>query len=172
MTTSSEQAAAIRSPTTAIAADYLMTLHAPGDPPLMIDPALTIYRTGTDGWVAGPRLKGRILQPSCDWLQVTPQSVLKVDVRMILALDTDKADEPALVYVSYGGVIDMQPDVFARLQQGEQLTAADLYFVIAPSFRTAHADYLWLNRLQAIGRMTALQFGAGSFVRYEIFAVT
>jgi len=103
---------------------------------------------------------------------VTPQGVLKVDVRMSFVLETAAHQEPALVYVTYGGVVDMQPAIFARLQQGERLTAADLYFVITPTFRTAQADYLWLNRLQAVGRMSGLQFGVGSFVRYEIFAVT
>ena len=43
---------------------------------------------------------------------------------------------------------------------------------IAPVFRTAHPEHLWLNRVQAVGRMVGLQFGADSFVRYEIFAVT
>lgn len=153
-------------PTLTLGTTYLMTLHAPGDPSLAIDGGLTIYRTGGDGWVDGPRLKGRILQPSCDWLQVMPSGVLRVDVRMTVV-----CAEEALVYVSYNGVIDMTPAVFTRLQQGELLGAADLYFVIAPTFRTAHADYLWLNRLQAVGRMSGLQLGEGGFVRYEIFAV-
>jgi hypothetical protein len=96
-----------------------------------------------------------------------PSGILRVDVRMTVDCDDD-----ALIHVSYNGVIDMTAPIFTRLQQGERLGAGDLYFVIAPTFRTAHPDYLWLNRLQAVGRMTGLQLGAGGFVRYDIFTIS
>jgi Protein of unknown function (DUF3237) len=153
-------------PTTAIGVEYLMTLHAPiAGAPQRIDDALTIFHSD-EGWVEGPRIKGRILPPTADWLRAMPGGSLRVDARMSLA-----TDDGAQIYVSYGGVISIAPADFARMAQGETLRAAEMYFVTAPSFQTAHASYAWLNHIQAVGKAVALKGGEGGYVRYEVFSL-
>ena len=153
--------------TTAIATEYLMTLHAPiAGAPQRIDDTLTIFHSET-GRVAGPRITGAILPPTGDWLRTMPGGSLRVDARMSL-----RTDDGADIYVQYGGVIAIAPADFARMAAGETLTPEEMYFVTAPVFQTADSRYAWLNHVQAIGKAVALKGGAGGHVRYEVFAVT
>jgi hypothetical protein len=41
----------------------------------------------------------------------------------------------------------------------------------APTFRTSHARYAWLNTIQAIGKLDELKPGQGSFIKYDVFAL-
>ncbi|MBL9034224.1 MAG: DUF3237 domain-containing protein [Rhodospirillaceae bacterium] len=153
-------------PSTGIAAEYLMTLHAPiAGAPQQIDETLTIFHSDR-GWVVGPRIKGRILSPTGDWLQALPGGSLKVDARMTIA-----TEEGALIHAAYGGVIRIAAADFARMAGGETLRAAEMYFITAPTFRTAHPAYAWLNHIQAVGKATALRGGAQGYVQYDLFAV-
>ena len=153
-------------PTTTVAADYLMTLHAPiAGAPQRIDDTLTIFHSN-EGWVEGPRIKGHILPPTADWLRAMPGGSLKVDARMSIA-----TDDGAQIFARYGGIIRIAPADFARMAEGETLSPAEMYFVTAPTFQTAHESYAWLTRIQAIGKAVALKGGAGGYVRYEVFAV-
>jgi hypothetical protein len=153
-------------PTTAIAGDYLMTVTAPiAGAPQRIDDTLTIFSSDR-GWVEGPRIKGRIQSPTGDWLRAQPGGSLRVDARMTIA-----TDDGALIHLAYGGVISIPPADFARMAAGETLQADEMYFVTAPVFQTAHADYVWLTRVQAVGKAVALKGGEGGFVKYELFAI-
>jgi hypothetical protein len=153
-------------PTISIAAEYLMTLHAPiAGAPQRIDETLTIFHSDT-GTVEGPRIKGRILAPTADWLRAMPGGSLRVDARMSL-----RTDDGADIYLQYGGVIAIAPADFARMAGGETLTADEMHFVTAPLFQTGDQRYGWLNRTQAIGKAVALKGGAGGFVRYDLFAM-
>jgi Protein of unknown function (DUF3237) len=154
-------------PTTAIGAEYLMTLHAPiAGAPQRIDDTLTIFHSN-EGWVEGPRIKGRILAPTADWLRTMPGGSLKVDARMSIA-----TGDGAQIFASYGGIISIAAADFARMAQGETLNAAEMYFVTAPTFQTEHPSYAWLTRIQAIAKAVALKGGDGGYVRYEVFSVT
>ena len=154
-------------PTTSIATEYLMTLHAPiAGAPQRIDEALTIFHSDS-GTVEGPRIKGRILAPTGDWLRTMPGGSLRVDARMSIA-----TDDGAQIYVQYSGVIAIAPADFARMAAGGTLRAAEMYFVTAPTFQTADPRYAWLNQVQAIGKAVALKGGEGGYVRYDVFAVT
>ena len=53
---------------------------------------------------------------------------------------------------------------------GNELTAADMYFLTAPVFQTSHEKYAWLNHVQALGKVVAVKGGAGSYVTYDVFA--
>jgi len=153
-------------PTSVAALEYLMTLHAPiAGAPQRIDEALTIFHSDT-GTVEGPRIKGRILAPTADWLRTMPGGALRVDARMSIA-----TDDGAQIHVQYGGVIAIAPTDFARMVAGGTLRAAEMYFVTAPTFQTADPRYAWLNQVQAIGKAVALKGGEGGYVRYEVFAV-
>ncbi|MGH8456941.1 MAG: DUF3237 domain-containing protein [Stenotrophobium sp.] len=153
--------------TTTLTSEYLMTLHTPGaGAPHAVDGSLFIYRGGADGWARGPRINGAIIQPTADWLRVMPNGSLRVDARM-----TVKTDDGALVHVSYNGVISMTPANFARMSQGDTLTANDMYFMIAPTFQTGHEKYAWLNHLQAVGKVAGIKGGDDGYVTYDVFAV-
>src|SRR5437868_11202874 len=90
-------------PKTAIDLEYLMTLHAPGaGPPQQIDASLSIYRIGAEGWAKGPRISGRMIHPTADWLRIMPSGSFRVDARM-----TVETDDGALVYITYGGVVSL-----------------------------------------------------------------
>ena len=151
--------------TTSIAAEYLMTLHAPIAGAQRIDDTLTIFHSDS-GTVEGPRIKGRILAPTADWLRTMPGGALRVDARMSIA-----TDDGAQIYLQYGGVIAIAPADFARMAAGGTLRTAEMYFVTAPTFQTADPRYAWLSQVQAIGKAVALKGGEGGYVRYEVFAV-
>jgi len=152
--------------TTRLTTEYLMTLHAPiAGAPQRIDETLTIFHSDT-GMVEGPRIKGRILAPTGDWLRAMPGGTLRVDARMSL-----RTDDGADISLQYGGVIAIAPADFARMAAGETLGANEMHFITAPLFQTGDARYGWLNRTQAIGKAVALKGGEGGFVRYELFAL-
>jgi len=152
--------------TTQPALEYLMTLHAPiAGAPQRIDETLTIFHSDS-GTAEGPRINGRILAPTGDWLRAMPGGSLRVDARMSIA-----TDDGAQIHVQYGGVIAIAPADFARMAAGETLTAIEMHFITAPLFQTGDDRYAWLNRTQAVGKAVALKGGEGGYVRYELFAV-
>lgn len=152
---------------TGLETEYLMTWHAPGGgPPHQVDSSLTIFRTGSDGRVSGPKVNGAIVAPTADWLRTMPGGSLRVDARM-----TIRTEDDALIYAVYSGVISVSAENFARMSAGAVLTAADMYFIITPAFQTAHKKYAWLNHVQAIGKVASLKGGEGGFVAYDIFTV-
>src|SRR5882724_6182068 len=141
--------------TTEISSEYLMTLHTPGaGPPLQVDGSLMIFRAGAEGWAKGPKINGTIIQPTADWLRVTIRT-----------------DDGVLIYVAYNGVVSVTRENFERMAKGAVLTAADMYFITAPTFQTAHEKYAWLNHIQAIGKVAAVKGGEGGFVTYDLFIV-
>jgi hypothetical protein len=143
-----------------------MTVTAPiAGAPQRIDDTLTIFHSDR-GRVEGPRIKGTIQPPTGDWLRAMPGGSLRVDARMTIA-----TEDGALIHLAYGGVISIAPADFARMANGETLSAGEMYFITAPVFQTAHPDYMWLTRVQAIGKAVALKGGEGGFVEYELFAV-
>ncbi|PPE75172.1 DUF3237 domain-containing protein [Solimonas fluminis] len=153
--------------TTLPGCEYLFTLHSPtGGLPQAIDASLTIYQAGPGGWARGPRLEAQILAPTGDWLRAMPGGSLRVDARMTL-----QASDGALIHASYGGVIGIAPENFARMGGGGTLTAQEMYFFTTPCFQTAHPEYAWLNRVQAVGRAVELKGGPEGYVRYEVFAL-
>lgn len=152
--------------TTQLHHEYLMTLHAPtAGPPLPVDAALTIFHSD-DGWAKGPRIDAAIIAPTGDWLRTLPDGTLRVDARMTL-----RTGDGAIINVAYGGVIRMSPQQFQAMAAGTTLTADDIYFVTAPVFQTSHPDYVWLNQVQAIGKVVAVKGGEGGYVAYDVFGM-
>ena len=154
------------SQTAKITTEYLMTLYAPLDPPQKIDNSLTIYNVGPGGWVKGPKITGALIAPGADWIRSMPGGNLRQDVRL-----TIKANDGALIYLTYNGIISRSEDVAKRDANGEMLTSADEYFLTAPTMETSSKGYLWLNHVQCVGKMIGVKTGANSFVKYDIFVV-
>lgn len=149
--------------------EFLMTLHAPLDPESQINDSLAIANVAAaGGWVQGPRIKGVLVPPGGDWSRVMASGVLRLDVRL-----TIKADDGALIYVSYNGVERDLPASEQKAQQAGQAIGPDgvKVWMIAPTFETSAAKYAWLNDTQAVGKMVAFKDGPDGYVDYEIYAV-
>jgi len=95
-----------------------------------------------------------------------PGGSFRIDARMLI-----RTGDQALIYVSYGGVVSVSQENFARMSAGSVLTPQDMYFVITPVFQTAHPEYAWLNHVQAVGRVAELKGGPEGYVRYDVFVV-
>jgi len=153
--------------TAQIKLEYLMTLHGDLEPPQAIDSTSLIFNV-KGGWAEGPRIKGKVVAPAADWLQILPSGAWRLDVRATMITDDEQ-----MVYASYNGVIRLSQEGATKMAGGNPLTHADVsYFAIAPTFRTAAEKYSWLNGVQAVGKMIQLSTDpSNSFVRYDIFAV-
>ena len=95
------------------------------------------------GEVRGPALNGTLGQGG-DWFTVRRDGMGVVDSRVMI-----HADDGALIYSFYTGLVDFGEDAFARIEQGELPTPGPIH--IAARFQTAAPKYAWLNRIQAIG---------------------
>jgi Protein of unknown function (DUF3237) len=156
----------MRHPLTQITTEYIMTLHCPLDPPQGAGGDLQIFNVRPGGWVQGPAIRGEVIAPSGDWLRVTPGGARRIDVRL-----TIKADDGAIIFVSYSGRSRAPADAARRLEAGETLGPDQLYFVIAPTFETAATTHGWLNDIVAVGKIVSLNRKDDRHVTYDIFAV-
>ena len=141
---------------------YTATLRQPfevlGETPAGL--RLNAYVTG--GEVSGPRLRGRLLPVGGDWLTVRRDGVGILDVRA-----TIETHDGALIYVEYQGVLELGADGYQRMLSGTPPLQAPIQ--AAPRLLTAHADYLWVNRLQCLN--VGMADFATSSVSYDVYAV-
>ncbi len=147
-----------------LSSDYIMTVRAN----LLvrpITPTLLVVEI-TSGEVSGPKIKGRLIAPSGDWLRILPSGVGELDVRALI-----ETDDGALIYSSYKGVLKQTLDVQERLNAGEILKGDDFYLVGAPRYETAAPAYGWMNEIQAIGKMVEFQRGGDAHFTYDVFAI-
>jgi hypothetical protein len=116
----------------------------------------------TGGTFEGPKLRGTFRPGGGDWLLELPNGAGELDVR-----GTMQTDDGALIYISYHGVLDVAPDVMARVFAGEDVSPSEYYFRTTPRFETGSEKYAWLNKTVCIGTG---HFAPGK-VGYRIFAV-
>lgn len=100
----------------------------------------------TGGTFEGPGLKGRIVPGGADWQMIQPDGFSELDTRY--TLETDKGE---IVYVQNRGVRHAPPDVMKRLNAGETVDPALVYFRTVPTFETSSPDLQWLARSVFIG---------------------
>jgi hypothetical protein len=62
-----------------------------------------------------------------------------------------KADDDALIAMTYRGIRQGPADVIKRMEGGQEVPPDAYYFRIAPTFETASPKYGWLNQILAIG---------------------
>ena len=109
----------------------------------------------------GPRLRGVILPGATDWMRIRDDGVAVVSVKACL-----ETSAGARIYVSYGGVVDLGSDGYARALRGEFDRRPPL--TTAPTFQTSEKSLLWLNRAQcvAVGRgLTTTQ------IAYDVYSI-
>jgi hypothetical protein len=99
----------------------------------------------------GPVLDGAFLPGAADWMRIRPDGVGLVQV-----LGCIQTRSGARVYTSYGGVVDLGRDGYARALRGESDPSPP--FVGAPTYATADKELEWLNRAQClvVGRVDML----------------
>jgi hypothetical protein len=148
---------------TQIQTEYLMTLYSPLAPPQVVSD-LRIFNIRQGGYVDGPRIKGKVIQPAGDWNHRMPDGTTRMDVRL-----TIQTDDNAFIYVEYGGVAKLSKEAGDRLGKGQALGSNDGYFMITARFQTTSAKYAWLNELIAVGRMVSLK--GGDHIKYELFSL-
>jgi Protein of unknown function (DUF3237) len=144
--------------TTSVKAEDLMTLYGTLKQQI-VNNGLRIVDVPS-GWVDGPRIKGKILPPSGDWMRTLASGVTRLDVRLVV-----QTDDNQIVYVSYNGIQQCPKENVDKLVNGELLKAEDCYFIVAPTFETSSERYSWLNSVQAVGKMVEVQ--RGSHIKYD-----
>ena len=145
--------------------EYICSYWATLSPPEVVGPlaeGLRVHFYVTDGEISGPKMKGRLRTVGGDWLLLRTDGIGVLDVRATIELDNG-----ALIYTTYGGVVDLGPEGYELFLKGILPPRPDLRIV--PRYYTSHPDYLWLNRLQCVG--VGILDVAKSKVSYDIYAM-
>jgi uncharacterized protein DUF3237 len=145
--------------------EYLFSYWATLAPPEVIGPIAEGIRVNfyvTAGEVSGPKMRGRLRTVGGDWLLLRPDGVGMLDVRATMELDDE-----ALIFTTYGGVVDLGPEGYNLFLKGILPPRLDLRIV--PRYYTGHPEYLWLNRLQCVG--VGVFDVAQSRVSYDIYTM-
>jgi hypothetical protein len=120
------------------------------------------FSLGEGGTVRGPRLNGAILHSGGDWMLIRRDGIGLSEARVLI-----RTDDGGIVLGEYGGIVDFGPGGHEALanDRGPEQAAVQL----APSYETAAASLLWLNRLQciALGRVTMSTL----LVEYDVYAM-
>jgi len=116
--------------------------------------------------VEGPKIKGKIIAPAADWLQLMPSGVSRLEVRL-----TIRTDDGQLIFMTYSGAIQTSKVQVDSLGKGATFKADDFYFITAPTFETNAEKYAWLNAIWSVGKMAAVKGGEAGFVRDDILSV-
>ena len=113
------------------------------------------------GSVEGPRLRGRIVPGSLDWVTVGTDGIARVDVRALI-----ETRDGAMISMTTSGRADLS-DHLERFLGGEAVTAEEAYIRTCPLFETSDPRYAWLNRIVTVARCDLSM----SRIRYRISAL-
>lgn len=118
----------------------------------------------TGGRAKGRRISGTVVGPGGDWALVGPDGWGRLDVRLQI-----QTDDGALLYMTYGGVMEMNDAVMsALLTPGQATEFDDQYYRIQPRLETGDERYAWVNQSVFVGRGRV----SGTGVEYEVLRVT
>jgi len=99
------------------------------------------------GTVEGPRLRGTVLPGGGDWSVRRGPTVYELDARYLL-----RAEDGALIDIVNRGYYRTETaEAMARMEAGEELDAAEVYFRTSPVFRTDAPQYRWLAETVFVG---------------------
>ncbi len=135
------------------------------NPPEVIGPVpegirVNFYCQG--GKVTGPKLQGQCRPVGGDCLTIRTDGVAILNVHTTL-----ESHDGALIAITYSGVADLGADGYHKFLAGD--LPPSLLLHVVPRCQTAHADYMWLNRIQCLG-IGECDFGSLQ-VNYDIYAV-
>lgn len=111
--------------------------------------------------VEGPEIKGEVLAPAGDWIELRQDGSWKLDVRFSLMLDDGM---PALV--QYNGIVMMTPEQLAKGSEPEGIDVDKVYFYSTPYISTDSQKYNWLNDHVFVAKI--VRFGGGKVI-YDVF---
>lgn len=124
--------------------DLRVQLH---DPQVIPTPRGTLVSyVGRGGQLDGPRLRGKFLPGSVDWVQVGSDGISRLDIRGAV-----RTEDGALIYFESKGVSKLPADARKRLAKGERLPFNETYLKTTPKLETSDERYLWLNELVLVG---------------------
>jgi hypothetical protein len=122
---------------------------------------VNVYVTG--GKAGGSKVKGTVLPEGGNWTVLDTSGMMSIDYHLTL-----ETHDGALIYVTCAGLSDCGEDGYQKYFEGELPPIHPHRTSI--KCRTAHPDYLWLNRLHCIG------IGQGDAKRleviYDVYSVT
>lgn len=141
---------------------YTATLKAP----VMVGPGAfgtRIYFEVTGGEVTGERINGRFGTGGGDWILVGPDGLGRLDVR-----GTIETTDGAVLYLQYGGVLEMNDAVNTAMQNKGGTDFGDQYFRTAPRIETGDPRYQWATQCVFVGEGRIVPGG----VEYIVSRVT
>jgi hypothetical protein len=115
------------------------------------------------GWAKGERISGSLRGAGADWAVIGPDGWARLDVRGQIV-----TDDGAVLYVAYGGVLQLTEKVMAAMASHDETSFDDQYFRTSPTLESGDERYAWVNQtvFVARGRMSARG------VEYEVYRVT
>ena len=114
------------------------------------------------GTVTGPKINAEVLPFGADWILMRTDGIGEIDVRI-----TMKTDDGALIYVYYGGILALTPEINERQAKGEDVDPSEYYFRTRPIFETGSEKYSWLNSIVSVG-VGKVEPGK---VRYKVYQI-
>lgn len=97
------------------------------------------------GTFEGPRVRGSVL-PGADWQVQRPDGVLEIKASYAL-----RTEDGAFITIVNEGLRHAPDAVMERLNRGETVDPAEVYFRTVPRFETATPVYAWLTRSILVG---------------------
>ncbi|WP_314504729.1 DUF3237 domain-containing protein [uncultured Microbacterium sp.] len=97
------------------------------------------------GSVSGPELNGSVLPMGEDFQVLRSETVSELHARYVIRTDRDE-----LITVDNHALRAADPDVLARLNRGEQVDPADVYFRCVPRMQGS-GRWSWLSERVLIG---------------------
>jgi hypothetical protein len=145
--------------------EFLMELNVAVEPPTDVGPAPTGHRRIvpiTGGTMVGPTLSGKVLPGGADFQVLHSPELIELDARYIV-----ETDDGPLIHVHNSAIRHGSASDLARLNRGERVDPAAIYFRCSLRFSTASEEWAWLNHIVAVG--TGERFP--DFVRIAVFIV-
>ena len=109
----------------------------------------------TGGWFDGPSMSGEVLPGGSDWQLIGHDGVVGVESRFML-----QTGDGALIFMHNRGVRVADPDVSAKLDNGQDVDPSEYRFRTTPTFETGAEEYAWLNSVVAVATAARRPRGA------------
>jgi hypothetical protein len=93
----------------------------------------------TGGEVRGADIKGTVCAFGADFQIVRPDSSIELEAKYAL-----QTDDGAVIYVENRGIRRGPIELIQKLNRGEAVDPALIYFRTVPRFETGHEKYRWL----------------------------
>ena len=98
------------------------------------------------GEVTGPSMQGKVLAGGADFQVIRPNHTTDLEARYVI-----ETDAGSLIYVVNTGYRHGPAEAMERLQRGEAVDPALIYFRCTPRFETTAPELEWLTRHVFVG---------------------